>query len=267
MPRQGGTDTDIGSSYEMSTQTELILLELRKLIMQGKFAAGESLMEVPLAKLLKTSRTPVRLALGTLAQEGLLVYTPQKGFLLRAFSTKEIIDAVEVRARLDGLACRLVAEQGLQAREEALLDDNIAATRELTRVGQFPADLNRWCDLNDRFHNLFVEASANQTLTRLVKRFDSTPFASAKIAAATGKIHLIPETVATSLTMHSMILGAVKKRQADRADQLMQEHIYQGRVRLTAYLEKVAVVSPFAGSSLVELSPERTAGRHRRLRP
>ena len=60
------------------TQTERLVLSLRERILKGEFPRGERLTELGLVSLLKVSRTPIRLALERLANEGLLDPTPSK---------------------------------------------------------------------------------------------------------------------------------------------------------------------------------------------
>src|SRR5437762_1057643 len=68
------------------TRTGQLALALREQILQGQFSPSERLTQLGLASRLNASRTPVRLALERLANEGLLVAIPSGGFRLRAFS-------------------------------------------------------------------------------------------------------------------------------------------------------------------------------------
>ena len=65
----------------LESQTLRVLLEMRELILRGTFRPGERLREVPLSKRLNVSRTPLRLVLDRLAQEGLLKARPTGGFV------------------------------------------------------------------------------------------------------------------------------------------------------------------------------------------
>ena len=83
-------------------------------------------MEVPLARELGVSRTPVHDALVRLSDEGLVVYNPNRGFQVRRFEAKDVFDAMTLRAHLEGLGCRLLGERGMDAganqRLAAMLD-------------------------------------------------------------------------------------------------------------------------------------------------
>jgi len=67
-----------------STRFESVVETLRAAILAGEFQAGERLHEVKLTARWRVSRTPVRAALQKLASEGMLDYTPNRGYTLRA---------------------------------------------------------------------------------------------------------------------------------------------------------------------------------------
>src|ERR1700726_4819543 len=113
--------SDIRERESSPTRSESVVEALRAAILAGQFDPGERLHEVKLTALLGVSRTPVRAALQKLASEGLLDYTPNRGYTLREFSIDEVISAYEVRAVLEGLAARLSAERGLDVGETATL--------------------------------------------------------------------------------------------------------------------------------------------------
>lgn len=90
------------------TQTGRLALALREQILKGQLSPNERLTELGLASRLNASRTPVRLALERLANEGLLDAIPSGGFRLRSFSLADIRDAIEIRGILEGTAARLL---------------------------------------------------------------------------------------------------------------------------------------------------------------
>lgn len=231
----------------MITQSEVALLKLRELILSGAFQPGAHLMEVPLAEQMEVSRTPVRLALGALAQEGLLKYTAKSGFVVRGFSVKEIVDAVSVRGRLEAMACALVATKGLRAESREQLRDNVRRTAALSKNRTIEAEhVSLWCELNGEFHEVLVREADNETLAKFIQRVDSVPLAGAKTVAATIRnLDRIGAVIGQSVTMHQLVLDAVENRQADRAEYLMREHVYQGQHGLQRYLESLATGEPY----------------------
>lgn len=230
----------------MSTQAENVLLKLRELIMGGQFPPGSHLMEIPVAEQLKVSRTPVRWALGALAQEGLLDYKPKRGFMVRGFSSKEIVDAVEARGAVEALACGLLAARGLTDATNALMKANLMATEALAGLPEVKsAEIERWCALNKEFHATIAEQCGNAMVSRFIAQVETIPFASPRtLAATTSNLDRLPFVIQRSYLMHQMIYEALRDRSPRRAEALMREHVSQGADSLKAVLESAAKLSP-----------------------
>ncbi|HET8707622.1 MAG TPA: GntR family transcriptional regulator, partial [Pseudomonadales bacterium] len=99
---------------------------LREMILRGDFGPEARLQEIQLANLMDVSRTPIREALRMLAKEGLLNYAPNRGYQVRKFSLDDILAAFRVRAVLEGLGCRLIAEKGLSETLDQALKKSLA---------------------------------------------------------------------------------------------------------------------------------------------
>src|SRR5262252_3576441 len=130
-----------------------VVATLRKMIIEGHYAAGTRLAEIPVAETLGVSRTPVRLAFRSLQQEGLLQTAGKRGFVVRAFSEQDVQCAVEVRGVLEGLAARRLAERGMsdavRVTLQGCIDDGTAvlARGRLTRH-----TIGAWSRVNHLFH-------------------------------------------------------------------------------------------------------------------
>ena len=90
---------------------DVVFENLRAAILDGNLKAGQRLMEVQLAEQLGVSRTPIREAIRKLELEGLVVMLPRKGAYVANMSFKDLIDVLEIRASLEGLAAYLAAER------------------------------------------------------------------------------------------------------------------------------------------------------------
>lgn len=167
----------------MSKPGQRVLAELRKLIASGELAAGERIVEIPTAERLQVSRMPVRIALRTLEQEGLLCKTG-RGYRVRAVTREDIAGAVEVRGVLEGLAARQAAERGLSAEARATLEECLAEGDRLFANGQvLLEELERYQRMNMRFHRTIIEASGNPAIAVALARNDHLPFASVSALA------------------------------------------------------------------------------------
>ncbi len=86
------------------SQTVKAQLSLRDLILSGALKPGDRISELSMVERLGISRTPIRMALVRLEEEGFLEAIPSGGFAVKAFSERDIHDAIEMRGTLEGFA-------------------------------------------------------------------------------------------------------------------------------------------------------------------
>ena len=212
----------------MNQQTRA-LVAIRELILRGEFAAGERLAEIPVAARLNVSRTPVRYALSILQQEGLLTSAATGGYIVRAFTAREIDDAVDVRGVLEGMAARLVAEQGLLRATAVELQQALAGGDGIFDKPALDEEaVDTYAEMNARFHQLVVDASGNEALKRALAVNDALPFSSAA-AVVVIKSSVQPPPLAYCHMQHHAIFDAIQAGQGARAEALMREHSIAGK--------------------------------------
>ena len=83
---------------------EIVYEELKMQILTGKIVPGTRLMEVELAADMGVSRTPIREAIRKLEKEGLVTIEPRRGAYASQISVKDMVDILEVRQDMEGLA-------------------------------------------------------------------------------------------------------------------------------------------------------------------
>ena len=98
------------------TTQQAIVQTLREKILSGELEPGRRLVEAQAAELLGVSRTPLRYALSVLSSEGLLERSGARGYVVRRFSVRDVLDAIDVRGALEGLAARCVAERRVDSK-------------------------------------------------------------------------------------------------------------------------------------------------------
>ena len=91
------------------SQTVRAQLALRDLILSGRLRSGERISELGAVETTGVSRTPVRMALVRLEEEGLLEAIPSGGFMVKSFTERDILDSIELRGVLEGLAARFAS--------------------------------------------------------------------------------------------------------------------------------------------------------------
>jgi GntR family transcriptional regulator of vanillate catabolism len=220
-----------------TTTAELVAL-LRERILAGEFAPGSRMHQVQLSESFGISRTPLREALAQLANLGLLVYEPNRGYAVRGFSVGEIDAAFAVRARLEGQACGLCARHGLGRDVIARLEDCVRRGDRVLGKGLLdPDDLAPYRQMNVEFHETILQESRNPFLLDFVRQCHNVPLASDRVFD--WRDHRV---ILRSHDDHHRILRAIAERDAERADALMREHVqFAGQV-LIRMLRETSVV-------------------------
>ena len=88
-----------------------VLNSLRKRIVDGDYPQGVKLIEQDLAKQFGVSRPVLREVLTDLESQGLVEKVPNKGTMVRRVSSESLLEIMEVREVLEGLAARLAAQK------------------------------------------------------------------------------------------------------------------------------------------------------------
>ena len=223
----------------MVTRVETVTLALRKMILSNEFEPGARIPETAVAKRLGVSRTPVRLALGVLESEGLVVGEPNRGFVVRSFTVHEILAGYDVRGVLEGLACRLIAEAGLKRSTETVLDDCLREGRALLSVGHFDEfSAKQWSEMNDCFHDALMEAADSPPLSAAYAQNSRLPLVGAgAIAFSSGEMDRAFRYMQAAHDEHERVVAALRRGEAVRSESLMREHAFQSRDNLREFLE------------------------------
>jgi DNA-binding GntR family transcriptional regulator len=194
--------------------TELI----REAILDGRLEPGSRLKEEDLARELGISRTPVREALLMLLAEGLVVATPNRGAMVRVHDAEDLDDLYQLRALLEGHATRRAAtrisdEEVAQLRESCDRFEELnpeETLRELVRENLF-------------FHNTILEVAGSARLAAMVRKVIELPLVYKSY------IWYSPDQKRISVHYHRQIVNALAMRDAERAELVMKEHVFEAR--------------------------------------
>ena len=193
---------------------EVIFNTLREAIIVGELKPGERLMEVQLADKMGVSRTPVREAIRKLELEGLVEMLPRKGAHVADLSVKDIMDVLEVRATLDGLASMLSASR--------ITDDELKDLKHVQAqfVNYVEKDNLQGSIKKDvEFHDIIYRSSRNDKLIQIANnlREQIQRFRVIYIKDYSSTKELIRE--------HTEILDSILKKDPEMAQRCAQKHI------------------------------------------
>ncbi|RKN41049.1 GntR family transcriptional regulator [Micromonospora endolithica] len=184
---------------------------VRQMLLRGEIPAGHPVNQSEVAVALGVSRTPVRRALSRLEGEGLVSAGP-RGWHAEGFDVERMTAVFEIRAVLEGLACRLAAARvgrAELARLRVLFEE---AYEQLTATGSAEA----YYQADVVFHRALLELAGEPLLSRTaeVHRILSTSLAPG-LYRDPHETH--PE--------HLAIIEALAAGEADRAEELARSHI------------------------------------------
>lgn len=227
------------------------MLEIRQRILSGALPGGMRLHEVPLAEMLAISRTPVREAMGRLAEEGLLDRALGGGYAVRTFGLTDVLDAIELRGVLEGTAVRLAAERGAvperMARAKA-----IAAQIDACLPLDGPVDWEGYAEHNTAFHREIAGLAGSEVIRREVERAARLPFAApSALMPRTDDNEELRLKLMFAQEQHRALLEAIIGREGARAEALAREHCIWIRCGLEQFAGPDAGNGTVAGSSVV----------------
>ena len=144
---------------------EIVYEELKRQIMVGEIAPGTRMMEVELADEMGVSRTPVREAIRKLEKEGLVTIEPRRGAYASDISAKEMVDILEVRQDLEGMAAGIAAQKITEEGKEEL-ERLVQVYKESVEK----EDIEEIIANDEAFHKYIVSLSGNKTLIKMVSQ-------------------------------------------------------------------------------------------------
>lgn len=193
------------------TLAKQIYLSLKKAIVDGDLRPGTRLKEAEVAVSLGASRTPVREAFSRLQHEGLARPLKSGGFTVAELSERDLREVLGLLQVLESYAARLAAERITPKQVERL--DAVCSRAEKL----LDTDSEKLSELNQRFHELIIEASNHARLQGLI--------GSLRVAMQPYRALFSPTFRVQSVRDHRQAIELLRVRDADRLGQLMARHL------------------------------------------
>ncbi len=175
---------------------------------------SQRLVEAELAAWLGTNRSNVKLALGKLEQEGLVVSEPNRGARVRVISEQEALEILQVRAALESLIARQAAAKATPADHKRLRD-----ILETMRDAIDREDFTTYSGHNGQLHAEIRRISGHLTASRLLSTLNS------QIVRYQFRTILYPGRIHQSIREHGEIVEAICAGDQDRAEKAMRDHL------------------------------------------
>lgn len=200
---------------------EQVAEQLRTRILSHKLAPGSWIDEQAFTAEFGISRTPLREALKVLASEGLVTMKLRRGAYVTEVSERDLSEVYHLMALLESDAAATVARQA-----------SVADLADLQRLHQAlesqVANREAFFAANEHFHMRLLEIADNRWRVQLVTDLR-------KVMKLNRHHSLFRQgRLEASLREHRDLVAALVQRDAEKAQQLMREHIVAGQAAAAA---------------------------------
>ena len=195
-------------------------------IMDGQFESGGRLVETELQRQFGVSRSPIRESFRILEKNGLVSSIPRKGTFVRKTTQKDIEENFPIRANLESLAARLALPH-LTAQDMEKMEAAFSKMKEAAKNNDFKSYLK----YHTQYHDIFIRASGNDTLIEILEnlRHQAIWFRYSYL--------YVQEAFDYAVKVHRKILDYFIKKDPDRLEALVKEHILIALGRFIQFLE------------------------------
>lgn len=198
--------------------SEVAYEEVKEAIIVNDLAPGQEVTESQLARRFNMGKAPLRRALASLTQEGLVKPQSRRGYLIAPLTMKDIHDIWEIRLLLETEAARLAAgnvdEQYLKSLDRVCKK----GYRHRDRASQ-----RAYLSANREFHLAICRSSGNERLAKIVEQ----------LIDHMSRMLFLGIVVSHSADKwehgHSALVSALVKGDGDKAATIMKEHLKSGR--------------------------------------
>ncbi len=203
---------------------EDIYSEMFDKIISGEYPEGTHLKQEDIAREFKISRTPVRIVLQQLDQDGLLQFTPNKGAKVLPFSADEIEEIYEIRKSLE-LLCMDISAPVLSIHKLLELKKDVLENLQNNDGGVL-------ANLDGRLHSYIIESTKKKRLIfmlnqlyRLLQKFRTLGYQKSEIRHQ-------------ALHEHIEIIDMLCLRDTVNAKAFMKKHIENSKIIALSQLFK-----------------------------
>jgi len=204
-------NSEVGVTVKRESMREQVKRVLLSRILDGTYRPGFRLVELRIARELKTSQGPVREALRELEALRLVKSETYRGSRVREITAQEIREACEIRGVLEELSV-----PGAIAK----FRDNAKPLRSklegLCRAAASD-DRDAYARYNVAFHRAIVEAAGNSTLLRLWETLAIEIFTRINLTRA-------PSNLMKLADAHNAIFDAIVQGNGKTAGRLLRRH-------------------------------------------
>jgi len=207
--------------FKSTSLADQVFEKLENDIILGVYPKGEILTELKLVDQLGVSRTPIREALRRLEQERLIADTG-KGSLVLGITEDDLLDIMNIRERIEGLAAYYTAKN--------ITDEGIKELKHLTDLQDFyfsKRDIDHLRQVDDEFHDAICRLSGRTVIYDTLTPLHRKTRRYRRIAMENW------DRATQSTREHYAIFQAIANRDAELAAKLTKQHIIHAKEHMT----------------------------------
>ena len=211
---------------------EQIAAQLSERIVSGAYTPGQRVMEQAIAEEFEVSRGPVREALRLLEKEGLVMILPRRGAQVTNPTIEEVNEIFDIRAMLNGLRDRLIAEGKQREQLIPLLEQDIA---RLAQTAAVPGPGDEYIEIVLRLNRLLTQAAGNHRLQAILGSLAVQTVRYTRLGLST------PQRRKQSVQNWQSLLQAIRTGDGDTAERIARQRVIDSRDAAVEHLRAQAV--------------------------
>jgi len=208
---------------------EQIAGRLSERIITGEYAPGQRIMEQAIAAEFAVSRGPVREALRLLERDGLVTILPRRGAQVTNLSIAEVREIFDIRAVLNGLRDRELAEDPERMRLLPALETEVG---KLARYSRQPDMGDAYVETVFALNRILTEATRNARLRTILGSLAMQTLRYSRLGLST------PQRRRQSVQHWQKLVKAIKEGDATAAERAAQQRVFDSRDAAIKRLEE-----------------------------
>jgi DNA-binding GntR family transcriptional regulator len=205
----------MASQLNLESITDQVRHILQREIEEGRLTPGTRIREDEFAKELGISKSPIRVALHQLKQDGIVRIEARRGFYVAMPTTEQVLELVEMREVLEGLSARRAA-----VRPDKGFVTELSACFSGFRERDLPKRRLEYSRADLRFQRLLAKSSQSSELIRTLEVINLRLHMSRLYAGLMANHDLVPVH-----QQHLEIIAAIKAGDPDRAEAATCAHV------------------------------------------
>jgi DNA-binding GntR family transcriptional regulator len=199
---------------------EQIASRLAARIVSGAYAPGQRILEQAVAAEFAVSRGPVREALRLLEKDGLVTILPRRGAQVTDLSIEEVREIFDIRAALNGLRDREIAEDPNRGGLLPALEKEVA---QLARCARHAELGEQYVETVFRLNRLLTSASRNRRLRSILESLAVQTRRYSQLGLST------PARRRQSAQNWQRLLKAIREGDGEQAERIARERVLASR--------------------------------------